>query len=413
MDLVGYYDGLNVTFASSDLAWKNNELPVSEIVPQQVDIDSPIGIVFLVLTIIALIVSIGFSFLFWYYRDEKVVKKTSPFFSQLILIGIDLCLISQIFWGVSQTGFTCFVKVWLLAIGFGLIMGNLLAKTYRIFKIFTNVQVTQLVMKDTDLLKFSIVILAIEVALLCVYCFVSGTPRPIYIQSTSDSLLLIIQCSVPSEFVQIFGQITLLVFNGLLILCGVVIAYVSRHVESSFNESKYIAITVYIYLLVVIILLPLYYTAGDSGSSVNRQYILRNISVLAAMYFTLVALFVPKIMNIYRTKAAEKRRRQMTATSGGSTTQRSRIRSQYDTQGTQGSVNRASATDQADGSLFSKMLTSQGSQTGGSMSFGGAGGTGMTSGTQGTAGSLGEDESRRSSVTRRDSARANNSNLHF
>lgn len=411
--MVGNYDGMNVTFVTTDLDWKNDEQPISNIVPQQVDIDSPIGIVFLVLTVIALIISISFSFLFWFYRDEKVVKKTSPFFSQLILIGIDLCLLSQIFWGVSQTSFTCFVKVWLLAIGFGLIMGNLLAKTYRIFKIFTNVQVTQLVMKDTDLLKFSIVILAIEVALLCVYCFVSGTPRPINIQSTSDSLLLIIQCSVPSGFIQTFGTITLLVFNGLLILCGVVIAYVSRHVESSFNESKYIAITVYIYLLVVIILLPLYYTAGDSGSSVNRQYILRNISVLAAMYFTLVALFVPKILNIYRTKADEKRRRQMTATSAGSTTQRSRIRSQYGTQGTQGSVNRVSATDQADGSLFNKMLTSQG---GGSMSYGGAGDTGMTSGTQGTTGSLADEESRRSSVTRRDSTasnRARNSDLRF
>lgn len=383
---VGGYDGLNVTFITNELVWKDGELPISAIVPQQVEIGSPIGIVFLVLTIIALIVSISFSVIFWYYKDEKVVKKTSPFFSQLILIGIDLCLLSQIFWAVSQTGFTCFTKVWLLAIGFGLIMGNLLAKTYRIFKIFTNVQVTSLVMKDTDLLKFSIVILAIEIALLSVYCFTGGgTPKPVFIQSTSDSLLLIIQCAVPSSFIQLLGQISLLVFNGLLILCGVVIAYVSRHVESSFNESKYIAITVYIYLLVVIILLPLYYTAGDSGSSVQRQFILRSISVLAAMYFTLVALFVPKLIVLYDTKKKERiAASQMSATSG---TDRRRIISAYGS-----TANRASQTDQ-EASLFAKMLTSQGSR--GSVSFGNAGGT---TNTVGTVGSMTEEETRRSSV---------------
>ena len=113
--------------------------------------------------------------------------------------------------------------------------------------------------------------------------------------------------------------------TGLLILCGVVIAYVSRHVESSFNESQYIAITVYIYLLVIIILLSLCYTAGDSSSSVTRQYILRNLSVLAAMYFTLAALFVPKIYNIYKTKKEEARKRRGAETSATSGTGRRRI----------------------------------------------------------------------------------------
>jgi len=390
----GIYDGQNVTFVNSDLVWKDGVLPVSAIVPQQVELDSPIGIVFLALVIIALLTSISFSILFYYYRNEAVVKKTSPFFSQLILVGIDLCLISQIFWGVSQTGLTCFVKVWLLAIGFGLIMGNLLAKTYRIFKIFNNPSVERKVISDRDLLNFTFIVLAIEITLLSVYCFVSGTPQPINIQSTSDSLLLIIQCSVPSGFIQTLGTISLLVFNGLLILCGVVIAYVSRNVESSFNESKYIAITVYIYLLVVIILLPLYYTAGDSGSSVNRQYILRNISVIAAMYFTLIALFVPKIMNIYRSKRDLERKRRESDTAASSTGH-TRIRSQI------GASQRASQTDAVD-SLFSNMLTSQASR--GSVSYGGGTGAGTTGTVNSTFNSFNDEDNQRSSMGPRDSS---------
>jgi hypothetical protein len=51
------------------------------------------------------------------------VKKTSPVFGQLILIGVDLVLISQIFWEVAQSTPICILKVWFVSIGFGLIMG--------------------------------------------------------------------------------------------------------------------------------------------------------------------------------------------------------------------------------------------------------------------------------------------------
>jgi hypothetical protein len=360
---VGEYDGDAVTFDTKLFRFKKGKTPESYIVPQQVLITDPIGIIFLMLTVIALAISIGFSITFFIYRKEKVVKKTSPFFSQLILIGIDLCLLSQIVWSLKQTEIWCILKVSLLAIGFGLIMGNLLAKNWRIYKIFNSSKMTSLVIKDTDLLKFSGVILVIEVALLLCYFLLSGPPRPIEIQSTSDSLLLIIQCAVPSAFIQLFFTIALLVFNGLLILCGVVLAYKSRNVEGSFNESKYIGITVYIYLLVIIILLPLYYTAGDSGSSVTRQFILRNISVLAAMYFTLVALFVPKLMSIREERKARAAREASRAATDTSNRTR-RIVSQYGTSNMRETTPSVTA-DQS--GLFSRLLTSQG----GSVSFGG------------------------------------------
>ena len=252
-------------------------------------------------------IAFAFSIYFYVNRREKVVKKTSPFFSQLMLLGIILCITSQIFWDVSQETWTCILKIWCLAIGFGLIMGNLLAKTYRIFKIFNNARVTSLVIRDTDLLQFTGAVILLEIILLCLYTFTSGLPKPIAIQSTSDSLLKIVKCEVPSGFVQLAGIIVLLGVNFLLVLGAVVIAYLTRNVDSAFNESRYIAYTVYIYLLVTIILLPLYYTAGDSSSSNSRMFIIRTIAVLVPMYFTLGALFLPKIYLVNKSKRAERK----------------------------------------------------------------------------------------------------------
>lgn len=277
------------------------------IVPQDITFSDPLGWSMLIFIVLGLILVILCSIYFFANRREKVIKKTSPIFSQLILLGILLCITSQIFWDVHQTEFTCFTKVWLLALGFGLIMGNLLAKTYRIFKIFNNARVTSLVIRDIDLLKFTLVVLLVEVLFLCIYCFPAGLPRPDIIQSQSDTLLKVYQCRVPSVAMQYFGTISLFAVNFILVICAVVVAFLTRNVDSAFNESLYIAYVVYIYLVVAAVLLPLYYTAGDSPSSQSRQFVIRNIGILIPMLFTLFALFGPKIYLVHKAKKAERR----------------------------------------------------------------------------------------------------------
>jgi hypothetical protein len=98
----------------------------------------------------------------------------------------------------------------------------------------------------------------------------------------------------------------LFAYNVILVVAGVIVAYRTRNVDSSFNESKYIGFTMYVYLLAAIILTPLYYTSGDSQSSISRQFILRTIGVVLSMYFTLFALFVPKMIAVERDIKARK-----------------------------------------------------------------------------------------------------------
>lgn len=97
--------------------------PISQIVPQQVTLNNANGAVFTSLVFLGLVFCVVLHIYFWIYRKEKVVRKTSPIFNQLILFGVDLIFISQILWVIRQMTVTCILKVWFVCIGFGLIMG--------------------------------------------------------------------------------------------------------------------------------------------------------------------------------------------------------------------------------------------------------------------------------------------------
>jgi hypothetical protein len=108
--------------------------PISKIVPQQILIKDPVGAVFMSFVFLGMLVTLAFHLYFFIYRKEKVVRKTSPVFNQLILFGIDLVLISQIFWVVPQSTTFCILKVWFICLGFGLIMGypSILSSPFRV-----------------------------------------------------------------------------------------------------------------------------------------------------------------------------------------------------------------------------------------------------------------------------------------
>jgi hypothetical protein len=97
--------------------------PISKIVPQQITLSDANGAIFTSFVFLGLVFCLILHVYFWIYRKEKVVRKTSPIFNQLILIGIDMVFISQIFWVIQQSTVFCILKVYFVSIGFGLVMG--------------------------------------------------------------------------------------------------------------------------------------------------------------------------------------------------------------------------------------------------------------------------------------------------
>jgi hypothetical protein len=88
-----------------------------------VDLSFPIGKVSLVFIILAMVFIVVLAIYFAINYRNIVVRRASPVFLELILLGLLLCSLSLLFWSINQSTATCILKIWLLAIGFGLIMG--------------------------------------------------------------------------------------------------------------------------------------------------------------------------------------------------------------------------------------------------------------------------------------------------
>jgi 7 transmembrane sweet-taste receptor of 3 GCPR len=121
---------------------------------------------------------------------------------------------------------------------------NLLAKTYRIFKIFSNIRVTRGAIKDIDLLLFTGGLLILEVALLLIWTVPFGTPTPTFVFSSSDPLYAYITCEVSNDTFQGILIAVILSVNGVLVFVAAAFAYLTRHVDSAYSESKSITIIV-------------------------------------------------------------------------------------------------------------------------------------------------------------------------
>ena len=298
--IIGSYQSGTATINYSALQFRDGStIPVSAIIPEAISFND-IGAVIIAIVVMALmVVCLVLIGMIWYFKEKPPIKKSSPLFCTLILSGVILSLGSTISRTLYPTRFTCVLTYWLFFIGFSLILGSIFAKTYRIFRIFSNARLSTSVIQDKDLLLFSGGIFLVFSTCLIV-ASIASTDVPAIVASRTDPLLTFLVCN--SKYSSTVNICLLLSFACIfvLLLLLAIIAYLTRNVDSAFNESIYIAITVYSYVALFIIVVPLYIVSADYKSSERSRYFESAIAVILAMLVTLAALFIPKFYIIYK-----------------------------------------------------------------------------------------------------------------
>lgn len=142
----------------------------------------------------------------------------------------------------------------------------------------------------------SVVLLA--AILVAVMTFGSGYLRPTVTQNSTVPTLRVVECLPPSHAVYytILGIFIGLAF--IIIIATCIMAYLTRHVDSAYNESRYLAITAYLTLEAFIILIPLNYVAFSYGA-VN-VFATRAILFSLLIWVFICLLFLPKAFAIRR-----------------------------------------------------------------------------------------------------------------
>ncbi|XP_072037397.1 gamma-aminobutyric acid type B receptor subunit 2-like [Amphiura filiformis] len=304
-------DGKNPKWLTDNVTvrWKGGFVPVDgkTHISTYIQVNETTSAVIFAFTSFGIVLAVFFLIFNVVYRNEKVVKMTSPALNTIIVIGC-IAIYSTIFMmGVDHSKFTdnkvsalCHTQYALISVGFTLAMGAVFVKTYRVHAIFTNSRKgMKVIIPDSELISWILGLLTLDI----VICVVWITADRMYVadielQPKLDTthpekefynVPVIRQCE--SKYEAIFLSI-LAVIKGVLLVFGVFLAWKTRNVAiSSLNDSKYIAFSVYTTAIVVILLIPaLTVTTND----VEAQFILIGFAVVFTISVVLLLVFLPK-----------------------------------------------------------------------------------------------------------------------
>ncbi|KAJ3181209.1 hypothetical protein HDU87_001338 [Geranomyces variabilis] len=253
------------------------------------------GVLFSLIAALFLIVHFVWAGLVYIFRAKTIIKRASWFSLVLIALGLIMVDIAPLLYVGRLKNWTCVAQVFVLNMGFGLVFSNLMAKTWRVYRIFNNPKMVNRKISDAQVLSFTAGIAAIEIILSIVWMAV-GQPVPTTLYLSEIQLVVVCQSS--NSRVQETMQAICYGFNGVLLVLTTVLSYKTRKVLSDYNETKWIGLSVYNILAVSVLFIPLVYTTALA----SHAFMFRSIAILLGTGVTGASMFGPKIMILLRSE---------------------------------------------------------------------------------------------------------------
>ncbi|KAF8941929.1 Ribonucleoside-diphosphate reductase large subunit [Haplosporangium gracile] len=227
------------------------------------------------------------------YRNAKVIKASSPLFCCLELCGFILLYIATVMGLDIPTKFTCMARPLALNVGFVLVVSNIVAKNFRIYRIFHNIYVTKRVIRDSHLLKIVGTILFSNLVIMVAW-FIKYPPalkQIVLPDFTSYWTCSNLDGGNSTPFFAV-----LLAYNAVLLLIATYLAYMNRNVAANYNECRQIAFVVYNILLAGCLAMP---TVFLSNEQFLIKFYLSTVVILFGTTFSLMFLFLPKLWELF------------------------------------------------------------------------------------------------------------------
>lgn len=186
--------------------------------------------------------------------DFWIIRSSNASFLSLVVYGSALgyAAIPQ-FWG-TPTVASCSLRFWFPSLGWVIMMGCYLIKSYRIHKIFSNKKTKPVVLTDARLLQYVGVMVLYEIVFLSIW---TGVDTPIIVKQT-DRLTPDTDYLVCSGRTTIFPILSLFSKVAMMIW-GTYLSWKTRHVVELFSESRFIGFAIYSVGFTSIVFVPLLY----------------------------------------------------------------------------------------------------------------------------------------------------------
>ncbi|KAI8640133.1 hypothetical protein BD408DRAFT_445423 [Parasitella parasitica] len=257
---------------------------------------SPVTIALLVISSIGAFIALFSMVIVLRYRKQEIFKASSPLFCVLELIGFLLSYVSLFFFVGYRTKLNCTLIPITFHLGYSLILGNLIAKNYRIYRIFNNIFITRTVVTDVQLLRVSGSIFATTSVILIAW-FVSVTVSTVNVPVSRTAYYT--DCSYEGGVGHTVFITLLTLFGSFQLMFATYLAFKTRSVGrnySKYSEYKQIGLSVYNIFFSVLIGFIIFFV--PTTDYYTRHYLTATMIVWATT-FSLLTLFLPKLHSFF------------------------------------------------------------------------------------------------------------------
>ncbi|KAK6491233.1 gamma-aminobutyric acid type B receptor subunit 2-like [Huso huso] len=291
---------------------------------QRRNINLPLYSILSAVTILGMFMAGAFLFFNIKNRNHKLIKMSSPYMNNLIILGGMLSYASIFLFGldgsfVSDKVFEtlCTVRTWILTVGYTTAFGAMFAKTWRVHAIFKNVKMKKKIIKDQKLMIIVGGMLLIDLCILICWQIVDPLKRTVEEynleadpQGRDIAIRPFLEHCENANMTIWLGIVY--AYKGLLMLFGCFLAWETRNVSiPALNDSKYIGMSVYNVGIMCIIGAAVSFLTRDQP---NVQFCIVALVIIFCSTITLCLVFMPKLITM-RTNpdaATQNRRLQFT-----------------------------------------------------------------------------------------------------
>ncbi|KAJ3052477.1 Metabotropic glutamate receptor 1 [Rhizophlyctis rosea] len=250
--------------------------------------------VMVALSAIGIVFELLLAFLFLLKSRTQVIKAASVKASLTIFIGACLTLSSVIMRVTSTDGngwFQCWGTYYAFAVGFGLVLGSLAIKSYRISYIFNNSKKSMNTsLSDRKLMGLIASVALIEIVLCLILEFALADPSTVRYVELPGLSSTVEQYDCPTSHMG--GVVALYIFNVLLIIGAAYFAFKTRNVIAAFNENVFTSAAILLISVVTIVIVPVL-TLITSSVAI---FMLIALGTIIATVLSTAIFGVPKIL---------------------------------------------------------------------------------------------------------------------
>ncbi|XP_011270081.1 hypothetical protein CAOG_08499 [Capsaspora owczarzaki ATCC 30864] len=299
-DIVAAYVYQNRTFEEATCAWLlDNRAAWESLLPDPNTLITPAStssaarVALFVLAGLIVLLCMIMGLMTWHFRRIRIIQSASPTYLLLILFGAVMSML-WIFLDYSDDPSTaqCTARVWMRHLGFSIMFTALFLKTYRIARVFKATVTKSTPLNDLRLFYHFLQMNVVMVVVLVIWTIVNPPHADQLISGNESYLVCVISWWDNAIYIAEVGCLV-----GLAVVCFNV-----RKAPSAFNESKFIALSVYNWIVVAVILqIILRATTGNA----TFFFIIEALEILLTVPIIVGLLLVPKLYLTLKGKGGE------------------------------------------------------------------------------------------------------------